>query len=124
LTHRENALLVHGMAEGPGADPHLGPQLPHADFGVALAFGDLDARHCDPPQSIPRTLVGFVQAMRLISASVMPSANSASAYVCSPAAGCGFTCWPKSVPSVTRSTPTARIVSIIWATLLVASAPM
>ena len=34
----------------------------------------------------------------------------------SPAAGCGLIFWPKSVPSVTRSTPTARIVATISAT--------
>ena len=83
LAHREDALLVHRVAQRARADAHLGPQLPHANFGIALAVGDLDARHhwlaCSYQLSMPRRAVGFVHAMRRISASVSPSANSASA---------------------------------------------
>src|SRR5436190_15872747 len=45
LADREDALLVDRVTQRARADAHLGSQLPHADFGVASALGDLDARH-------------------------------------------------------------------------------
>ena len=45
LAHGDDALLVHRVAQRARAHSHLGPQLPHANFGIALAVGDLDTRH-------------------------------------------------------------------------------
>ncbi len=75
LADGHDALLVDRVAQRARADSHLGAQRPHPDLGIGLAGRDFDVRH----QSTPNSSRGLSHAMCLISASVTPSAYSASA---------------------------------------------
>ncbi len=88
FAHGHDALLVDGVAERAGRHAHLGPERPHAHFGVGGAVGDFDTRHqrflghfsgSVTQVSSASRLQGLLHAIVRISSSVRPASNSASA---------------------------------------------